>query len=147
MLCEHCGNDIDPTVLHCPYCERPVTPAPSGGGGRRTYRVVNMKTGWPTVDEVQDHLLDELDRAFRDGVRALKLIHGYGSSGVGGRLRTALRRSLTELEKDGYIHAVIPGEAFLSRSAKVVALLKAVPAVCDDHDLDRHNIGVTLVVL
>lgn len=46
---------------------------------------LNIKSDMPTVEEARKRLLTELQRAKAKGAKAMKLIHGYGSSGVGGR--------------------------------------------------------------
>ena len=61
-------------------------------------RTVNLKAGMPRADEAKARLELELQHARRAGTVALKLIHGYGSTGVGGTLRTAIR---SELETSG----------------------------------------------
>jgi len=44
-----------------------------------------MEAGMPTVEDARRRLLEELRQAKQVGVRALKIIHGYGSSGKGRR--------------------------------------------------------------
>jgi hypothetical protein len=46
----------------------------------------------------------------RKGVNVLKLIHGYGSSGRGGKLRTALRSVLRQRAKQGTPGRIVEGE-------------------------------------
>jgi len=43
-------------------------------------------------------------------VTAVKVIHGYGSSGVGGALRQGIRKSLISRRKEGSVKAVVFGE-------------------------------------
>ena len=57
-------------------------------------RTLNLKSGYPTVDAARRRLLAEIEAAREAGVKLLKVIHGWGSSGAGGRLGPAIRRSL-----------------------------------------------------
>lgn len=75
---------------------------------------VNLEAGLPSLDEARRRLLAELKAARQQGVRVLKVIHGYGSSGGGGTLCAGIRKSLRLRVKEGIALAVIPGERFSS---------------------------------
>jgi hypothetical protein len=81
------------------------------------------------------------------GMAAIKFIHGYGSSGKGGRIRVEARRYLGEQKRMRRIRDFIIGEDFSIFDEPT----RAAFAVCDelrrDPDLDRHNNGVTIVIL
>jgi DNA-nicking Smr family endonuclease len=55
---------------------------------------INLERGFPTVEVACKKLVNELSTAKGQGYRAAVLIHGYGSSGVGGALRPAVRAKL-----------------------------------------------------
>ena len=55
---------------------------------------VNLEEGMPTVTQAQSRLIAEMGRARAAGAKAVKLIHGYGSSGVGGKLKISVRQFL-----------------------------------------------------
>jgi hypothetical protein len=112
---------------------------------RGAIREVNVKATMPTVEEARRHLLDELAAAKTGGVRILKIIHGYGSSGVGGRLRGALRRSLALRKKEGGIKGFIAGEEWGLFNEEARALCDRYPALRDDPDYSRENPGITIV--
>ena len=63
----------------------------------------------PTVEDAR-RLLEELRQAKQAGVRAMKIIHGYGSSGKSGALRAGRRKSLLRRKKEGLVARVIFGE-------------------------------------
>ena len=52
-------------------------------------RELNLEQGRPSVDRALGWLEAELEAARRMNTPLMKLIHGYGSSGKGGRIRTA----------------------------------------------------------
>jgi hypothetical protein len=110
-------------------------------------REVNLELGRPMVDQAIKHLTMELQRSRKQGCTVLKIIHGYGSSGTGGRIRTEARRYLSKAKDRGELRAVIPGEKFsIFEEDTRQAFLRCEP-LRRDHDLDRHNNGVTFIVL
>lgn len=110
-------------------------------------RTVNLETGLLSVDDARRRLLAEFDAARRDGVRVLKVIHGWGSSGQGGALGPAIRRSLRLRVKEGKARLVVTGERFSTDTLEGRELLQRHPALRRDRDLNRANAGVTLVEL
>jgi hypothetical protein len=101
----------------------------------------------PSVSEALQHLDRELARARQVGCGVVKLVHGYGSSGAGGEIRIAAQRRLTEMAGRGEIRACIFGENWAKSDEQAWSLIKARPELKQDHDLDRRNLGITIVVL
>ena len=64
----------------------------------RPVRELNLELGRPDAAEAIRRLAAEVEAARKMGTPAMKLIHGYGSSGKGGRLRTACRTWLRQQE-------------------------------------------------
>jgi hypothetical protein len=58
---------------------------------------VNLKSDRPTVQQALDRLTREIALAREENRTAIKLIHGYGSTGVGGDIRIAVQKRLREL--------------------------------------------------
>jgi hypothetical protein len=116
-------------------------------GKQGAIREINVKATMPTVEEARRHLLHELDAAKAGGVRVLKVIHGYGSSGVGGKLRGALRRSLALRKGEGTIKGFITGEDWNLFNEEARALCDRFPTLRDDPDYSRENPGITIVEL
>ncbi len=81
----------------------------------------------------------------REGVKALKVIHGYGSSGSGGKLCVGLRKFFGLRKKEGVIKDFISAEDFSIFNDTVRALLEAVPELRGDPDLNSTNEGVTVL--
>lgn len=108
---------------------------------------VNIKAGLPTAEEAKQRLEAELQRARSAGAAVLKLVHGYGSTGKGGRLRTSLRAELDALHAAGRIGSIVTGESFSIFDAASRGLLDRYPDLRRDSDLERGNPGVTLVEL
>jgi hypothetical protein len=112
-----------------------------------TLHTVNLERGLPTVDEARQRLRAELESARARRVSALKLIHGYGSSGVGGKLKDALRVSLKNLRNKGDIAAFVAGERWTISEPLAREILDRCPALGRDSDLNRYNDGITIVLL
>lgn len=108
---------------------------------------VNIKSDLPTKDVAIKRVTYNIRSGKDLGAAAIKLIHGYGSSGKGGIIRTETRRYLEEQKRKGYIRDYIKGEDFsiFDEATRQAFLL------CDDlrrdSDLERHNNGITIVVL
>ena len=110
-------------------------------------RELNLELGWPTVDQALRRLDAELEAARKMNTPLMKLIHGYGSSGKGGRLRTACRTWLRQQEL-----CFLPGEEFSifnqeARRWLARRALQQYPHLRQDRDLDGENRGVTFVFL
>ncbi len=111
------------------------------------YKTANIEEGRPTVDVAMKRVTFEIKYAKRHGYIALKLIHGYGSSGVGGRIRTGTRKYLAKLKEDKEICDFEPGEEFEIFNKITQQILNKCPDASKDNDLNRHNSGVTVVLL
>jgi hypothetical protein len=110
-------------------------------------RTLNIEAGLPTLEEARRMVAGEIQSAKRDGVRVLKVIHGYGSSGKGGTLCIGLRKSFGLRKKEGIIRDFIPGEDFSIFNEPVLNLLQVAPDLRGDPDLNATNEGVTILWL
>lgn len=111
------------------------------------YRTVNLESGMPTVRECIERLENELKRSKEYGVKVLKIIHGYGSSGKGGRLRIELRSDLAMRKESGKIKDIIFGEDFSIFNESTRKIIHLDREIKEDRDLERHNNGITLIIL
>lgn len=112
-----------------------------------TMKELNLEQGMPSADMALRWLESELEAARKMRRPALKLIHGYGSSGRGGKIRTACRRYLREQEQAGRVKLVIAGEDFSIFSETTRRGFALCGQLRQDGDLDRENRGVTFVLL
>jgi hypothetical protein len=113
----------------------------------RLIKIVNLEAGMPSVPQARSRLSSELRVAQQSGVRVLKLVHGYGSSGVGGDLRIALQSTLRQMAQAKEIRDCIYGENWRTSDERSWELLKLMPELKSDRDLGKGNRGITLVVL
>jgi hypothetical protein len=110
-----------------------------------TCATFNVEAGLPTLEEARKRVNAEMKSAKRGGIRVLKIIHGYGSSGQGGALCIGLRRSFGIRKKEGIIKDFIAGEDFSIFNNAALDLLEAVPGLRGDPDLNATNQGVTIL--
>ena len=112
-----------------------------------TIKTVNLEQGFPSIEQARSRLQLEIERAQREGFRLLKIIHGYGSHGLGGDLRFALQSSLRRMADSGEIRDCIYGENWRKGDERSWELLKRLPELKTDPDLGRGNRGITLILL
>ena len=80
--------------------------------------------------------------------KLVKIVHGYGSTGVGGKIRTAVRQKLQSKKAAGDIVDFILGEEFsMFNSTTQKALLLYHNELTQDRDYNRSNAGITVVIL
>ncbi len=146
--CSTCGNDIPDDESKCRYCDSHQQP---GRSSRRTggekIKTINLKKGMPFVDEALDTLALELDLARSQGVRVLRVIHGYGSSGTGGKIKQAVIQELASLSRAGRVHAYVVGDRYSEDTNQGRDLLSQFPGLGSTLVSDRHNPGITFVQL
>jgi hypothetical protein len=110
-------------------------------------KTVNLEDGMPPVEEARLRLDYELNAARAEKVAALRVIHGYGSSGKGGSLRVAIQLRLRELQQQGEIREVIYGEDWRIANEASWKWLGRYPEWKKDNDLGRGNKGISIVIL
>lgn len=171
MICPCCGEPLPGGIRVCPYCEEPVSaaaereeaaappapkrpapqlrrappvrPAASGGG----IRSVNVDDDRPTIDEALSRLRGAVERAHRDRIGLLRVVHGHGSSGGPcPTIRHAVRARLHALQRNGEIRSFLYGEDFSpATDAASRALFRRHPALASTLPADRRNPGITFV--
>jgi hypothetical protein len=101
----------------------------------------------PTVQEALQRLDREIAGARQQKHSVLKIVHGYGSTGVGGDIRIAVQKRLYDLSESGQIRACIFGENWSKTDDAAWRLVQAQSELKSDPDLGRHNKGITVVLL
>src|SRR5271169_3603645 len=110
-------------------------------------KTVIVKEGMPSVEQARARLQTELRAARQSGIKVLKLVHGYGSSGIGGDLRISLQSTLRQMAQKHEIGDCIYGENWRTSDERTWSLLKRMPELKSDSDLGKGNKGITIVVL
>lgn len=107
--------------------------------------VLNLKSGMPSVDQAKRRLLESLYAPRGASSPMVKIIHGYGSSGTGGSIRTAVRELLAHWQREGKVVSVIRGEDWSIFDTASQAVRERYPFLKNDENLDRGNAGITFV--
>lgn len=145
LCCEVCGNRVEIGSKRCPFCTTEFEFFLPGQG--KPHKVVNLKQGMPTVAQALTRLDLELAQARLEQCRVLTLIHGYGSSGQGGVIRKEVRIRLQYLKYKDSINDLLIGEDFSTRTGSGRNLLRRFPFLRQHDDLNRGNLGITLVIV
>ena len=108
---------------------------------------VNLEEGMPLVDEAIVRLRIGLQEMRAGQIRTVKLIHGYGSTGRGGKICIGVRTELAAMKRKKLIRDFIPGEDFGPTDAATRSLTDQNRTVTRDADFGRMNHGITIVIL
>ena len=127
----------------CPHCGSIALPIPSSDTIE-----LNLKQDGPHVDEALDRLAEYLRKSLEVGIKAIVLIHGYGSSGEGGRIKWAIHDALESNRYSDRVDEYYFGEDVAYGSDSYHALHKRRPGL--KRYLKRFkegNPGMTVLLL
>lgn len=105
---------------------------------------INLEYDLPTVDIALIKMKNALTSCKRQGYKAVILIHGYGSSGVGGGIKAAVTKCLGESSMRGIVRAYVGGAQWHHKKREFIAMCKSL------ENYERriaNNDGVTVVIL
>ena len=121
--CPDCGN-ARALFSQCPYCGSENYPTLSTDTIE-----INIKQGSPHVEEALELLTEQLRKCLDLGIKAIILIHGYGSSGEGGRIKWAIQSALENNRYSDRVDEYFFGENVAYGSEAYHALLKRRPGL------------------
>ena len=101
----------------------------------------------PSVQEALQRMEREIAVARQQKIAVVKLVHGYGSTGVGGDIRIAVQKRLRELADAGQIRGCIFGENWAKSDEASWRLVQAQAGLKSDADFGRGNKGITVVLV
>ncbi len=108
---------------------------------------INIKEDFPPSDVAVALLEIAIDGYKNTDTKVLKVIHGYGSHGVGGEIKRLAQERLMTLKRTGKILDFIPGERFGESQKSSEFIFENFPELLLDEDLRNYNSGITLVFL
>jgi Smr domain len=127
--CQHCGSQALPVLLSDTL-------------------EINLKQGEPSAEEALERLTHQLRRASHVGLKVILLIHGYGSSGAGGRIKRAVHNALEHNYFSDRVDEYYFGEDLAYGSESYHALLRRRPGLKSHLQLFKQgNAGVTILLL
>lgn len=83
----------------------------------------------------------------KSGTKAIKIIHGYGSHGVGGVISKAVLNYARNLVKKNIIQFYITGNEWNLAHEKALQIIYACKDCYNDCDLNKSNPGITIFFL
>ena len=140
--CSDCGNPR-PLFKQCPHCGSESLPVLATDTIE-----FNIKQDGPYVEEALERLTDYLRKSMELGIKAIILVHGYGSSGEGGRIKRAIHDALENNRYSDRIDEYHFGEDVAFGSDAYHALLRRRPGL--KRYLKRFkegNAGITVLLL
>ncbi|MFA7144696.1 MAG: Smr/MutS family protein [Candidatus Izemoplasmatales bacterium] len=106
----------------------------------------DIKSDLPTVEEARQRLLSILSLC-RGKEKVIKIIHGYGSNGIGGAIKKAVHLMLKMQKNSRMIKAYIPGEAIVVMKGYDDTIRRFKHLIEKDADFHKGNDGITYVIL
>ena len=108
---------------------------------------INIKEDFPSVDVAIFRIQQEIEVHKQFGDQVIKIIHGYGSHGVGGNIKEELNHLLPIWKKQNYIYDYIKGENFTSITLSTRKYSKDLKyLLMQDEYFDSLNKGVTIII-
>lgn len=111
------------------------------------FQVINLKEFNQTEFQAIKELEIFIDLCKKADVKAIKIIHGYGSHGRGGAIQKAVlnfARSQLKLKK---IKMFLLGNEWTIASEKALKVIYAAKSCYNDEDLNKLNPGITIILL
>jgi len=105
---------------------------------------INLEYGSPTVDAAVRNMVSQLGTCKGQGYKAVILVHGYGSSGVGGGIKAAVRSKLRESSLSGIVRCYCGGEHWFEKKKDLLALCQSLTE--HQRKIDGNQ-GVTVILL
>ena len=142
--CETCGNPIPAQAFICRFCDASQSVENFPKTQERVIRS-NLEAGLPTVEQALERLERDLREARACEAKVVRVIHGYGSGGRGGKIRDAVRRELGRKLARGEVKDVTPGENYSSTANAGRDLLSRFKELKTTERSDTHNPGLTII--
>lgn len=105
---------------------------------------INLERGYPTAELAIREMINHLGTYKRQGYRALVFIHGYGSTGSGGKIKMAVKSKLKDSSLRGIVQDFCGGEHWMDRKKEMLAHCEQLRQFEPDIS---GNFGVTVVLL
>lgn len=111
------------------------------------YKTLNLKEYDPSVEQAIALVELEIQRSIKEGYYAIKIIHGYGSHGVGGVIKKELQKWKIKAKSRGLILEYVKGENWSDSNPTVQKIKKICPEVLGDFEPFTTNPGISVVLI
>ena len=108
---------------------------------------LDIKSEKQTVAEAIAQFLVEVDAYKKGGFNVMKVIHGYGSHGVGGAIRQAFLKKCQDLKNRGKIEDFTCCDKWTDKNTVKKIAINYCPDLLADSELYHINAGCSIVIL
>lgn len=109
--------------------------------------LVDLKKEHCTVDYAIAQVEIEIERCKFAGIKAIKVLHGYGSHGKGGVILIELRKILLYWKKQGIIKDFFGGDKWNLSNPLAIKILNEDKTIYNDEDFNKNNPGITIIYI
>ena len=109
-------------------------------------KTINIKLDNPPVDVAVANMITELELCKLENIDIVKIIHGYGSHGVGGLIKLEAIKALKNMRNKKQILDFIPGEQFSTNNKYYKKLIELYPELILNYNTFQPNSGITIVI-
>lgn len=111
-------------------------------------QTLNIEKEVLACDQALAKVLSEIEiLKMQNEIKIIKVIHGYGSSGVGGKIKQELKILLQTLLKQNKIKYFVQNEKFTPQKKEYKIYTTLYPELILESDLQNLNPGITLIFL
>ena len=111
---------------------------------RLKMKTLNIENGYPSQKQARLILESYIKNSDKSN-KIFKIIHGYGSSGVGGNIKKMVHSYLKRLKNEGIIKDYLPAEAIKDLMGFDQTIIKYKPFIKDDIAFKQGNPGITYI--
>ena len=108
---------------------------------------IDIKSEGQVVRQAIAQFLTEVEAYKKGGFKVMKVIHGYGSHGVGGEIRTAFLKECQNLKNRGKIYDYTCCDKWIDKNPVKKIAINYCPDLMADSELYRINSGCSIVIL
>lgn len=108
---------------------------------------IDIKSERQTVSEAVAQFLVEVDAYKKGGYKVMKVIHGYGSHGVGGAIRNEFLKKCQHLKSRGIIYDFTCCNNWTDKNVVKKIAINYCPDLLADAELSFLNPGCSIVIL
>lgn len=107
-------------------------------------RLINLKEGY-SLQQALAILEIEIESAKKEGIVAIKVLHGYGSHGRGGVIRKSLIPLLASWKRSKFILDYFGGDKWNLFDEDAKRIMLKDKSIYNDCDIDKSNPGITII--
>ena len=108
---------------------------------------IDIKSNNQTVNQALAEFLVEVESYKKGGFKVMKVIHGYGSHGVGGAIKVAFLKKCQDLKNRHIIEDYVCCDKWTPQNTTRKIAINYCPDLLADRELYLLNPGCSIVIL